>query len=64
MNVPLTQPRNGPEGTAAWGIFASRRKAYFELWVIGLASGEQLYLIKGQGIRVLVLSRPEYYLTH
>lgn len=36
--VPLTQPGNGPEGTAAWGMSASRRKAHFELWVIGRAA--------------------------
>jgi hypothetical protein len=28
-DVPLTQPGNGPEGTAAWGMSASRRKAHF-----------------------------------
>ncbi|KAL8115379.1 hypothetical protein AgCh_022024 [Apium graveolens] len=27
-DVPLTQPGNGPEGTAAWGMSASRRKAH------------------------------------
>ncbi|KAI3668778.1 hypothetical protein L1987_88201 [Smallanthus sonchifolius] len=37
-DVPLTQPGNGPEGTAAWGMSASRRKAHFELWVIGRAA--------------------------
>jgi len=58
-DVPLTQPGNGPEGTAAWVMSASRRKAHFELWVIGRASGGQLYLIKGRGTRVLVLSRCE-----
>ncbi|CAE5979140.1 unnamed protein product [Arabidopsis arenosa] len=52
-DVPLTQPGNGPEGTAAWVMSASRRKAHFELWVIGRASGGQLYLIKGRGTRVL-----------
>ncbi|GER47772.1 NADH-ubiquinone oxidoreductase chain [Striga asiatica] len=36
--VPLTQPGNGPEGSAAWGMSASRRKAHFELWVIGWAA--------------------------
>ncbi|KAK9082545.1 hypothetical protein Syun_031849 [Stephania yunnanensis] len=40
-DVPLTQPGNGPEGTAAWGMSASRRKAHFLLWVIGRASGGQ-----------------------
>lgn len=42
-DVPLTQPGNGPEGTAAWGMSASRRKAHFEFWVIGRAvqSGAQ-----------------------
>jgi NADH:ubiquinone oxidoreductase subunit H len=30
--VPLTQPGNGPEGTAAWGMSASRRKAHFVLF--------------------------------
>lgn len=34
-DVLLTQPGNGPEGTAAWGMSASRRKARFLLWVIG-----------------------------
>ncbi|GMH12628.1 hypothetical protein Nepgr_014469 [Nepenthes gracilis] len=33
---------------------ASRRKAHFELWVIGRASSGQLYLIKGRGTRVLI----------
>ncbi|PHT28581.1 hypothetical protein CQW23_31795 [Capsicum baccatum] len=37
-DVPLTQPRNGPEGTAAWGMSASHRKAYFSLWVIRQAA--------------------------
>uniref|UniRef100_A0A6N2N7R9 NADH-ubiquinone oxidoreductase chain 1 n=3 Tax=Salix viminalis TaxID=40686 RepID=A0A6N2N7R9_SALVM len=37
-DVPLTQPGNEPEGTAAWGMSASRRKACFELWVIGRAA--------------------------
>nr|GEU51883.1 ribosomal protein L5, mitochondrial [Tanacetum cinerariifolium] len=37
-DVPLTQPRNEPEGTTAWGIPVSRRKAHFELWVIGQAT--------------------------
>ena len=37
-DVPLTQPGNGPEGTAAWGMSASRRKANFLLWVIGRAA--------------------------
>ncbi|KAI3729906.1 hypothetical protein L6452_18578 [Arctium lappa] len=37
-DVPLTQPGNGPEGTAAWGMSVSRRKAHFELWVIGRAA--------------------------
>ncbi|KAI3669414.1 hypothetical protein L6452_40649 [Arctium lappa] len=37
-DVPLTQPGNGPEGTATWGMSASRRKAHFELWVIGRAT--------------------------
>ena len=59
LDVPITQPRNGPEGTAAWGMSASHRKAHFELWVIGLALGGQLNLIKGRGTRVLVLSRCE-----
>ncbi|CAH1437787.1 unnamed protein product [Lactuca virosa] len=37
-DVPLTQPGNGPEGTAAWGMSASHRKAHFKLWVIGRAA--------------------------
>nr|KAJ0200911.1 hypothetical protein LSAT_V11C600324000 [Lactuca sativa] len=37
-DVPVTQPGNGPEGTATWGMSASRRKAHFELWVIGRAA--------------------------
>nr|GEZ81354.1 putative late blight resistance protein homolog R1B-16 [Tanacetum cinerariifolium] len=37
-DVSLTQTGNGPEGTAAWGMSASRRKAHFELWVIGRAA--------------------------
>ncbi|KAM3268987.1 hypothetical protein P3S67_030951 [Capsicum chacoense] len=37
-DVPLTQPGNGPEGTAAWGMSASRRKAHFSLWVIRRAA--------------------------
>ncbi|GAA0152141.1 hypothetical protein LIER_37432 [Lithospermum erythrorhizon] len=37
-DVPLTQPGNGPEGTDAWGMSTSRRKAHFELWVIGRAT--------------------------
>ncbi|KAK7375804.1 hypothetical protein VNO78_35115 [Psophocarpus tetragonolobus] len=36
-DVPLTQPGNGPEGTAAWGMSASRRKAHFSFLVIGRA---------------------------
>ncbi|KAH7511381.1 hypothetical protein FEM48_ZijujUnG0021100 [Ziziphus jujuba var. spinosa] len=36
-DVPLTQPGNGPEGTAAWGMSASRRKAHFELSSFGLS---------------------------
>ncbi|KAK1548702.1 hypothetical protein Q3G72_031056 [Acer saccharum] len=56
-DVPLTQPGNGLEGTAAWGMSASCRKAHFELWVIGRTSGRKLFLIKGRGTRVLVLSR-------
>lgn len=58
-DVPLTQPGNGPEGTAAWRMSASRRKAHFKFWVIGRASSGQLFLIKGRGTRVLVLSRCE-----
>nr|KUM49827.1 hypothetical protein ABT39_MTgene3054 [Picea glauca] len=30
-DVTLTRPGNGPEGTAAWVMSASRRKANFEL---------------------------------
>nr|GFC08014.1 hypothetical protein [Tanacetum cinerariifolium] len=37
-DVPLTQPKNELEGTAAWGMSASCRKAYFELSVIGRAA--------------------------
>ncbi|GKE78322.1 NADH-ubiquinone oxidoreductase chain 1 [Tanacetum coccineum] len=37
-DVPLTQPRNETEGTAVWGMSASRRKAHFELLVIGRAA--------------------------
>ena len=34
-DVLLTQPGKGLEGIAAWGMSASRRKAHFDLWVIG-----------------------------
>ncbi|KAK4374971.1 hypothetical protein RND71_005648 [Anisodus tanguticus] len=36
--VPLTQLGNGSEGTATWGMSASRRKAHFSLWVIRRAT--------------------------
>ncbi|KAM7249568.1 hypothetical protein ACFE04_008373 [Oxalis oulophora] len=50
-DVSLTQPGNGPEGTAAWGMSASRRKAHFELWVIGRAAlSDQGLGHKGLGI--------------
>ncbi|KAF3636240.1 hypothetical protein FXO37_25536 [Capsicum annuum] len=38
LDVPLTQPRNGLEGTAIWGIYASCCRAYFLLYIIRLAA--------------------------
>lgn len=38
LDVPLTQPRNGLEGTAIWGIYASCCRAHFLLYIIRLAA--------------------------
>ncbi|GKD08305.1 hypothetical protein Tco_1187990 [Tanacetum coccineum] len=38
-------PENGPKGTTAWEMSASRRKAHFELWVIRRAA----FSDQGQG---------------
>ncbi|PHT42545.1 hypothetical protein CQW23_16570 [Capsicum baccatum] len=61
-DVPLTQPRNGSEGTAAWGMSASRRKAHFSLWVIRQAAlSDQGPGHKGPGT-IQVMARSASYL--